>query len=296
MNDIRPVIFGEVLFDIFPDGSEILGGAPFNVAWHLQALGMNPLFISRIGNDSLGEAIIQKMTKWGMDISAIQKDAKHNTGIVQIKLNNGQPDFVIMQDCAYDFIDEDKIPTLPRNIIFYHGSLALRNIISQKSFKKLHSQALGSVFVDINLRPPWYKLKNIISIIEKAKWLKLNENELHKITKHDNENNAIRSALKLQKNMNLELIVITQGAKGAFAIDNKCKITKVHPKNNMKVIDTVGAGDAFSSVCIVGLIRQWDLSETLKRAQNFASAIVGRRGATVDDVQFYSSFIKNWSL
>ncbi|MBA1332725.1 carbohydrate kinase, partial [Candidatus Endoriftia persephone str. Guaymas] len=50
----HPIIFGEVLFDCFEDGSRVLGGAPFNVAWHLQALGAAPLFISRVGDDSLG--------------------------------------------------------------------------------------------------------------------------------------------------------------------------------------------------------------------------------------------------
>ena len=45
------VIFGEVLFDDFPDGA-VLGGAPFNVAWHLQAFGLHPVVISRTGNDA----------------------------------------------------------------------------------------------------------------------------------------------------------------------------------------------------------------------------------------------------
>ena len=37
-------VFGEVLFDVFPDGKQVLGGAPFNVAWHLQAFGIAPYF------------------------------------------------------------------------------------------------------------------------------------------------------------------------------------------------------------------------------------------------------------
>ena len=47
----RPAVFGEVLFDCFADGTRVLGGAPFNVAWHLQAFGEAPLFVSRVGDD-----------------------------------------------------------------------------------------------------------------------------------------------------------------------------------------------------------------------------------------------------
>ena len=80
----RPVIFGEVLFDRFPDGSAVLGGAPFNVAWNLQAFGQAPLLISRVGQDALGEQIRETMTDWSMDTSCLQSDMSHPTGIVDI--------------------------------------------------------------------------------------------------------------------------------------------------------------------------------------------------------------------
>ena len=56
-NSSRPCIFGEVLYDHFPDGSRVLGGAPFNVAWHLQAFGLAPRFISRVGDDAEGRKL-----------------------------------------------------------------------------------------------------------------------------------------------------------------------------------------------------------------------------------------------
>ncbi len=296
MNIIRPVIFGEVLFDIFPDGSEKLGGAPFNVAWHLQALGMNPLLISRVGKDSLGEIIIEKMTEWKMDTSAIQFDVKHDTGTVQVVLNHDEPSFNIMQNCAYDFIDADKIPTLHKNSIIYHGSLVLRNTISNKALDKLLLQTSASVFVDVNLRSPWYESEKVLSIIKRAKWLKLNEDELREITKQKNENNVFRSAQQLQEKNNLDLVIITRGAKGAFSIDNKGEVFEVYPDKKVHVIDSVGAGDAFSSVCILGLLKGWNLLTTLKRAQQFASEIVNQRGATINDMNLYSTLINDWSL
>ena len=67
-------LFGEVLIDQFPEGQRILGGAPFNVAWHLQAFGQPPCFISRIGNDETGELIQHAMNTWGLSKDALQID------------------------------------------------------------------------------------------------------------------------------------------------------------------------------------------------------------------------------
>ena len=78
----RPVIFGEVLFDHFPDGSRVLGGAPFNVAWHLRGFGANPLVISAVGGDSEGREVLERMTSWDLATDGIQTDEEHPTGRV----------------------------------------------------------------------------------------------------------------------------------------------------------------------------------------------------------------------
>ena len=91
MNNNRITIFGEVLFDRFPDGSSVLGGAPFNVAWHLQAFGQRPLFISRIGRDRLGDTIRSAMQSWQMDVLGLQQDEIYPTGTVQVAIEQGEP-------------------------------------------------------------------------------------------------------------------------------------------------------------------------------------------------------------
>ena len=122
------MIFGEVLFDIFPDGNKVFGGAPFNVAWHLHGLGADPLFVGRVGDDNNGKKIISKMGEWEMNMKGIQIDSEHPTGRVTIKLKDGQPAFNIEADQAYDFISADE--TLNENgsdfDLLYYGSLALR--------------------------------------------------------------------------------------------------------------------------------------------------------------------------
>ena len=83
----RTCIFGEVLFDHFPNGTRVLGGAPFNVAWHLQAFGKGPLLCSRIGNDPDGASITAAMREWDMDTCELQLDPALATGRVELDAN-----------------------------------------------------------------------------------------------------------------------------------------------------------------------------------------------------------------
>ena len=101
----RPCIFGEVLFDHFPDGTRVLGGAPFNVAWHLQAFGRRPRFISRVGRDPEGEAVREAMRTWGMDTTGLQTDPRQPTGRVSVLFDDGEPSYDIVHPCAYDAIE-----------------------------------------------------------------------------------------------------------------------------------------------------------------------------------------------
>jgi len=98
--NMRPLIFGEVLFDHFPDGSVVLGGAPFNVAWHLHAFGLKPLMVSRIGHDELGEKVEAAMRSWGMDCSGLQRDPDHPTGTVEVQFDDGEPIYEIVENVA----------------------------------------------------------------------------------------------------------------------------------------------------------------------------------------------------
>lgn len=123
-NKIR--VFGEVLLDEFPDGQQVLGGAPFNVAWHLQAFGQATDFISRIGDDAEGQAITQAMQQWGMRLENLQIDPTYPTGKVQITVHNGEPHYAILANQAYDFIDALAIKEQSTvSDVLYHGTLAL---------------------------------------------------------------------------------------------------------------------------------------------------------------------------
>ena len=293
-NKSRPVIFGEVLFDCFPDGRQVLGGAPFNVAWHCQAFGLNPFFISRIGNDMLGDKIKVAMQEWGMDTGGVQVDEEHPTGKVEVSITNGEPSYDIVPDSAWDFIDREQLPELNNILLLYHGTLVLRNNVSQLALESIKSEKDFPVFVDINLRPPWWELTMVREVIKKCDWLKLNEDELEKINPAQGSLGKVMNILQAQ--YMLDLLLVTQGEKGATVLTADSGFLNVAPVVESRVADTVGAGDAFSSIILVGHCYDWPLHLILERAQEFASAIVGIQGATINDASFYQPFIDEWQL
>jgi fructokinase len=292
-NSGQPVIFGEVLFDHFPDGSVVLGGAPFNVAWHLQAFGIAPLFISRVGDDPLGRRILDTMSAWGMELSGVQIDPDHPTGTVEVTFEQSEPRFDIVPDRAYDFIDGDGLPSVTTPALLYHGSLALRSPDSRNAADRLLAADNTPVFMDVNLRPPWWERSQLRSLMQRARWVKLNDSELLEL---ETDGGDLKDrARKLQQELGLELVIVTMGKSGALAFGADGAVKNVTPNSGDKLVDSVGAGDAFSAIVIYGLLQGWNLQLILERAQAFASAIVGIRGATPEHCEFYKPFINDWS-
>jgi fructokinase len=297
-NASQPVVMGEVLFDLFEDGQAILGGAPFNVAWHLQGFDQSPLFISCVGEDKYGETINRTMQEWGMLTTGVQVDPEHSTGNVKVKLQNGQPSFDICNEVAYDYIDlRQADEALSNNAIplLYHGSLAARHERGYDAILQMR-QATASSFVDINLRPPWWNRQKVLKLIQGANWLKLNDDELISLTGvNNNLANMIEAVKDLLQEYDIESIILTRGEHGAVIIsaDDVVQSTPVQVKD---LKDTVGAGDAFSSICILGLLLGWDTACMLNRATEFAAKICQQHGATQPDYALYESCKRKWQL
>jgi len=294
----RPLIFGEVLFDNFPDGSSVMGGAPFNVAWHLQGFGCQPLLISSVGKDTSGEKVLSKMNAWGMDVSGVQVDEQHPTGSVQIELVDGQPSFSILSDQAYDYIGSESIDQILKSVqpaLLYHGSLAVRNRDSQQTLFYLQDKIDVPVFVDINLRPPWWEKSLLDALLKNATWAKLNEDELLEMSGNSSNGNVDYPSMAEQyrEKKNLDMLILTLGAEGAHLI-SKDGMVHGEPVIVENIVDTVGAGDAFSSVILFGLLSGWSKQLVLPRALEFASSVCANRGAVINDRDVYQSFLDNW--
>ena len=295
----RPIIFGEVLFDTFPDGTAVLGGAPFNVAWHLAGFQLNPLFISRVGRDAPGRRVLATMNEWGMDVAGVQQDRKYPTGAVAVHLHPGGHSFEILPDQAYDFIDAtgalDVIGARPARLL-YCGTLITRGPVSRRTLDRIRTQTGLPVFVDINLRTPWWTREGVKSILRDARWAKLNDEEIESVAdRRIAPEERLHVARGLCREYRLELLVLTLGADGACFVQPEEDVIAGRPANVEVLVDTVGAGDAFSAVTLMGLIRGWTLEQTLERALAFAARICGQRGATAPDRALYEEFLKQWS-
>lgn len=289
----RITVFGEVLFDCFPGGEKVLGGAPFNVAWHLQAFGQQPWFVSRVGEDEEGSEISRAMGAWGMDTAGLQRDPRHATGKVQVNLNQGEPSYEIVDGVAYDFIDAQQLDPQPSRML-YHGSLGLRSEVSRKALEHLKRILTPIVFMDVNLRDPWWQREQVLEWVGQADWVKLNEEELALLQGKDGDLELLAAEF-LQRHM-LEGLVVTRGAEGASLLMPDQPAVQVAPVEALRVVDTVGAGDALAAVLMLGLNLGWPIQQTLERAQHFASVVVGQRGATVDQLDFYRPFLSAWGL
>lgn len=290
------ILFGEVLLDHFPDGKTVLGGAPFNVAWHLQAFGAQPLLISRIGEDEAGRYLRTAMQEWGLCCDGLQNDPDHPTGRVTVQLDAaGEPSYFITPDVAFDHIAP---PSSATTGLLYHGSLVLRSPVSAASLQHMLQHHRGRVFFDVNLRAPWWQREQIDSALQHTDWLKLNDTELAALTTPPSDLAAIKLAvLALQRRYQLDTVVVTRGAQGALAIDADGECCEPPPPSlPPRIVDTVGAGDAFSAVLLLGMCHAWPLQLTLDRAQEFALAILGQQGAIPTQRGFYQPFIRQWRL
>ncbi len=293
----RPVIFGEVLFDVFPEGQIALGGASFNVAWNLAGLGLDPLFISRIGTEKLGKAVIGAMRNQGLDTSGVQVDDKHPTGVVKVSLAGMEPTFSILPDQAYDFVDygeAKKSLARSRPSIFYYGTLSMRSKVSNNSLFRLRHLVGNPSFVDVNLRSPWWNADWVDRAITGASWVKLNRGELVSVSDTMRSTGKVGdAALRMVERYGLDGVIVTLGAKGALVATGG-ETYSLEPQGIYGVVDSVGAGDAFSAVTIMGILKGWSYPLILERAVSFAGKVCQLRGATTMNRDFYKTVTNEW--
>ncbi|MEX2467107.1 MAG: PfkB family carbohydrate kinase [Gemmatimonadota bacterium] len=294
----RPAVFGEVLFDEFPDGTRVLGGAPFNVAWHLRGFGADPAFLSAVGFDKAGHDILQRMEEWGLSKDGVQVDRERTTGRVDVAFVDGENRYEIKRGQAWDFIDadlaEEACPDAVRFI--YHGTLAMRSEQSRRALERLMGRGAPAL-VDLNLREPWSTPDNIRTAMEGAHWLKVNEDELAEVMGRNigSLDECEAAARALADRYDIHRVVVTRGADGSICVTRGGALDIGAEPVVEEIVDTVGAGDAFSAVLGMGILGGWGARTTLDRATRFASEICLIRGATTSDASLYERHLRSWS-
>src|SRR5579871_6119599 len=177
------VCFGEILWDILPDGV-VPGGAPMNVAYHLRKLGMRPALITRVGLDPYGKRLIQLMERQHIATEFFQMDFELDTGKVTMTQGEGEENhYDIVKPVAWDNIQwDDQFETLlGEESYFIFGSLSTRSEATRKVLFRLIEQA-GCRVLDINLRPPHYNRVLLERLLSGVEILKLNLGELELLT------------------------------------------------------------------------------------------------------------------
>lgn len=304
------LLFGEVLVDCFPD-REVQGGAPFNVAHHLLGLGRNlglvPVLVTRIGKDERGRRLLEAIQAVGLPVDGVQQDCVHPTGEVRITLDGGSAGhgFEIVPDQAWDFIHADMarlVGLLSRPQWIYFGTLAQR-AASRLALRLLLQTTRAKGFLDINLRDPWVCKDVLRWSLERAEIVKVSEDELHRVAHMLGLGSGVSRTLgeRLTNTFDIRQLLVTQGEQGAWLLTGDgayihTRATEPIIDADTAVVDTVGAGDAFAAVFLLGLTQGWPVEQTLERAHRFAGKICRVRGAIPDSEDFYRPFITEWHL
>lgn len=275
------VCAGEVLWDSLPDGL-FLGGAPFNVACCLNALGCHALLASRIGEDTLGDEILRRMGARGLDGRFMTRDETHPTGFAHVELDeDGETHFAIPNPSAWDFIPEspelDEMASRCDALIF--GSLAQRDAVSRRTIEHLRRKASLVVF-DLNLRPPYDRKDVVEASLRDAHVAKFNESELSQLAIWFEWKEADPYILlkKLASLFDLQCACMTCGVRGALAWDGVSFYE--HPGIAIDLADPVGAGDAFLAGLVSRLLFGDAMPATLAIASACGAYVASQRGAT----------------
>ncbi len=293
------VSIGEILFDIFPKYRRI-GGAPFNFAFHLQSLGFATHFISRIGEDEKGREILGFLKERNFDSDSIQIDEDHKTGEVQVALDaEGNARFHIVEDVAYDHVAcTDAVRTLMAEAdIVYYGSLIQRSPGGFRQVREmLDSRGRKTrCLYDVNFRPGCYDETIVRASLDPCTILKLNGDELSIIQEMlDVPGDTETAVRRLMDDYDLEMTALTMGGEGSRLYTREGRYLAA-PSENLSIVDTVGAGDGFTSILAAGCLSGWDGDRILRLATRFASSICEIEGAIPEDADFYAPFRSRFS-
>jgi fructokinase len=270
--------FGEIVWDALPEGI-FLGGAPLNVAYHLNQLGRRAFPVSRIGKDFLGAQTLRNLKRAGVSEELIQTDETYHTGAVVVSLSeSGDASYEILQPAAWDFIQatDALMEHASRAGGLVYGSLATRSEHNAKLLAELIDLVPFSV-CDVNLRKPFDNPENALKWASKASLVKLNDEELDQLSPESSGSRLEDKAAALAARIGVKTLVVTRGGEGAYVFHEGKGHGRPAPK--VEVADTVGAGDAFTAAFISTFMDNGDVAAALDKALRLGAFVAGQRGA-----------------
>jgi len=284
MQSKKIVAIGELLWDLLP-GEKKLGGAVANFAYRLNGLANQVFFVSRLGNDALGDEALKILRRNHLNTDYIQSDYTHSTGTVNVFFDRHRnPDYTIIKGAAYDFTEmDDRLLQLAAGAgCIVYGTLAQRSEISGSTINQLIEAApVNAVkFCDINLRKNCYTKAIVASSLQHANIAKLNHAEAFELAGMFGFESAqlVEIMVELVKKFQLNICLVTLEAKGALAVNNKSEIF-YSPGYKIKMEDPVGAGDAYSAAFVHQILQGESIHEALNQGNIFGAIVAGQKGA-----------------
>lgn len=284
---IRVLAAGEVLWDLIL-GREHIGGAPFNVAAHLAKLGCASSILTRVGADARGEASRREMRRLGVDDAHVQTDPVHPTGWARVNLaGDGVAAYTFAEDPAYDFIEADDtllgaLAAQPPDAICF-GTLAQRGEVSRRSLMRvLDAVRPREVFYDVNIRREFYPAEILRASLALSTVVKLNADEAPLVGARLFGAALPEDALaaRLAAGFGVRVLLVTKGPDGCSVHTAGSRVDI--PGERVVVVDTVGAGDAFSAAFLAYHLRTGDPVEAARRGNRLGAYVASRPGAVPD--------------
>lgn len=269
------IAWGELLWDLFPDGPR-LGGAAANVAYHAAMLGDRSLLVSRVGHDELGKKAIAALRASGVDVSHVQIDDEKPTGTVRVEIDDGEPRYTIATEAAWDRIVTtlELAASIRISDTIVYGTLAQRTPLGSAALHQALAWARPDAvrLCDLNVRQPFATPAVIERALASATVVKLNRSEAAVLSELFGADDPIEWLLL----RGVRLVALTLGSEGALLAQRGERVEQ--PGYLASGGDAVGAGDAFSAVLAHELHRGSSLRRIAERATRYASFVASERG------------------
>lgn len=293
----KPTIIGvgELLWDNLPTGKK-LGGAPVNFTYYACALGANGYAVSAIGKDKSGEELLQNFEALGLTSTYIQRNDLPTSEVGVSLDSNGVAQYEIYQNVAWDnIIATSEVCSLAKSTsAICWGSLAQRSVASENAILQIVDCVPENALkiFDINLRQNFYSKEIIENSLNRANVLKLNEDEIVVLSDmFELCGSEIDKAKQLIEKFKLQIVIITMGGDGSVIVSDKSEVSKLKASVS-NVVDTVGAGDSFTSTFVASILNGYSLADSHKRANSVASFVCSHEGAIVPRAEI-EKFIEN---
>jgi fructokinase len=258
---VKIAVLAEALIDFKATGplefKGFPGGSPLNVGVACARLGQATGFVGQLSSDLFGETLLKHLKINGLNSEFVSRSSAPTTlGFVDD--SSGQPHYAFLRNGAADTLYQPSpTPTLPNSLRFlYFGSISLLEDPTRTSIERLvqHHRARATVVFDPNVRPSliadkqdylerfrfWVSLAHIVKLSEEdAAWLY--------------PQLALEDFSQLLLEWGASVVLFTRGSSGVELFLNSGKRLEVSAPQ-VKVIDTVGAGDTFSAGLMVFLL------------------------------------------